>query len=939
MNLRIVLAALSSLVLGCVDARAQTIWIGLGGNTDWSTSLNWTPTPPPNNGTDTIVFSSVLPFTSTVDTNWSISTLTIASTAGSLSLVGSPGATLTINSGFFYGGLGGSVAVDVPIAGAGNFWLNGGTGTVTLNPGAGSNTYSGSTEVIAGGTLADGEANSFSPNSLLTVGGGPITPGTVSVNFDETVNGLADAAGGHGTVNISSGRTLSVNGSLSTTYSGAITGSGSLSSGAFTLDLQGSNNYSGGTTVTSGTLLADNTSGTATGSGPITVQSGATLQIGQLTTTGIIAGANITDNGTVTLARTDTTSFPNQISGTGGLDMSGNGTGVTTLTGHNSYSGPTQLFNGTLVAGWATALGNGLSSVDFIFNGTLDLNGFNVAVGSITSSDNTSRIHLTSGGALTVGGAGISGDFIGNISGTGGLVVVGPGETLLSGTNTYTGNTTINSGGFLSLGDGATAGASMTGNVTDNGNFQFSPTASDNYLFAGTITGSGTVAVAGAATGTVTLSGPNNYSGLTSVTSGILTDGAANSFSSASQVLVDSAGTIAVKFNETVGNLQNGSGSGTVSIASGATLSSAGLNYVSDFQGVISGSGSFAVTGGVQGLSGNNTYNGGTLVSGSGELFVGSDTALGTGVLTFNGTSTEMSPDANVTLANNIVLDSVLDNDDAGPNNLTLTGQITGPSGITWCTPGALTLTNSGNNFTGGVDMREGTLYFGANNAAGTGTITLGSVSALNVVNGTTVNNPLNVTGTTVTLSGNGTIATPVTADSTIILAPSASPGGGPGNLTFSNGLVVANGATINFNIYDANGTAGTGYSLITATGGLHMAGGPNTINLDVFTINSTGAPAPAINFNMANTYAWTFATSTSAITGFNVNQFNVNTVGFLNGTAAGFFTVSGTTNNLVLNFTPVPEPSTWVLMGAGVLAIATFALRRRRAVKVQARI
>jgi fibronectin-binding autotransporter adhesin len=810
------------------------------------------------------------------------------------------------------------------------------TGATTLS---GTNVYSGATTVNSG-TLEAGSTSAFgdSGNSSVTVNGSA----TLDLhNFDNSIGSLS--GGASGTVALGSA-TLTIANIFAgpTVFMGTITGApgGSLTMAGSVLELTGENTYTGGTTITAGTLEVDNISGgSATGTGAITIFPGATLQLGNggADVNGFVsAAAPITDNGTLTLAHGITSTFANTITGTGGVFLVDAGAAIT-LSGNNSYSGPTTAQFGELIAGSSSAFGNGTSALDVVAGGTLFLNTFSDSFGSI-AGDSSGIINLGSG-FLTTGSANSTTTFSGVIQGSGGLIIVGTGTTILTGPNTLTGSVTIpGTGGILQVGDGSTQGATIASasSVVDEGTLVLMPSSSDNILYQNGISGIGAVTIAGTGAGQITLRGTNNYSGLTSVTGGILTDAAQNSFSSASNLLVDTAGTVAVKFNETVGNLQNGVGGGNVSIASGATLSSLGSNYIADFQGAISGAGIFAVAGGVQGLSGNNNYSGGTLVSGIGELFVGSNTALGTGMLTFNGTSTEMSPDTNVTLANNIVLDSVLDNDDGGTNNLTLNGQISGPSGITWCTPGALTLTNNGNNFTGGVDMREGTLFFDANNAAGmnTGVITLGSVSALNVMNGVTVGNPLNVTGTTVTLAGNGTIATPVSADSSIILAPSASPGGGPGNLTFSSGLTVASGATINFNIYDANGAAGTGYSLITATGGLSLTASANSVNLDVFTINSTGGAAPAVNFNFNNPYSWTFATSTSPIAGFNANQFNVLTTGFLNGTGAGFFSVSGTTNDLTLNFTPVPEPSTWALLGAGVLAIIPLSLRRRRLVR-----
>jgi hypothetical protein len=68
-----------------------------------------------------------------------------------------------------------------------------------------------------------------------------------------------------------------------------------------------------------------------------------------------------------------------------------------------------------------------------------------------------------------------------------------------------------------------------------------------------------------------------------------------------------------------------------------------------------------------------------------------------------------------------------------------------------------------------------------------------------------------------------------------------------------------------------------------------------------------------------------------SPITTFNANQFNPITSGFTNPLGVGSFNLSHTGNNLYLNFTPVPEPPTWALMGAGVITLAVAGLRRRR--------
>jgi len=138
----------------------------------------------------------------------------------------------------------------------------------------------------------------------------------------------------------------------------------------------------------------------------------------------------------------------------------------------------------------------------------------------------------------------------------------------------------------------------------------------------------------------------------------------------------------------------------------------------------------------------------------------------------------------------------------------------------------------------------------------------------------------------------------------------------------------------IHFDIYDATGAAGTGFSLINASGGLDLTASNNTITFNIVSTNSTGGAANAINFNPATMYSWMFATSPTTITGFNPLQFNLITGGFTNSTGGGTFGISEIGDNLYLNFTPVPEPSTWALMGAGVMALIPFGLRRRRLAK-----
>ena len=139
---------------------------------------------------------------------------------------------------------------------------------------------------------------------------------------------------------------------------------------------------------------------------------------------------------------------------------------------------------------------------------------------------------LTLDGSLSDGGAGYS------------LTKTGPGGLVLTGNNTYTGNTTanagllvltgassyantiINSAGTLQSATGRRSGTLGSGSITDNGMLSFA--RGDNTLNVATaIAGSGSVYVTGG--GGVTLSASNTYAGSTTVNSGTLQIGAGGS--------------------------------------------------------------------------------------------------------------------------------------------------------------------------------------------------------------------------------------------------------------------------------------------------------------------------------------------------------------------------------------------------------------------------
>ena len=233
---------------------------------------------------------------------------------------------------------------------------------------------------------------------------------------------------------------------------------------------------------TSGTNDADfYTSGTSpvTVSGSISVRnitfdgSGYTLSGGTLSLTG-----SITTNQSATIGSI--------LAGTSGLTKAG--TGDLILTGSETYSGATNISNGTLQVGSGGTTGSIGSTSSVSDSGVL----------AFDRSDNISF-------ALAV-------------SGNGSLVQLGTGALILTGSNTYSGQTTISTG-TLQVGSGGTTGSiNSTSGVSDSGVLEFD--RSDNITFSPAISGSGGLVQAG--TGTLILTGSNTYSGGTTISAGTL---------------------------------------------------------------------------------------------------------------------------------------------------------------------------------------------------------------------------------------------------------------------------------------------------------------------------------------------------------------------------------------------------------------------------------
>jgi outer membrane autotransporter protein len=195
-----------------------------------------------------------------------------------------------------------------------------------------------------------------------------------------------------------------------------ISGSGTFEqAGTGTLSLTGTNTFSGSTKVSSGTL-----------------------QLGNNTTTGSVAG-NIENNSHLSFYRSNSFTFSNLISGTGDVDKRGSGT--MTLASVQTYTGGTSVSQGTLRLGGNDRLASTGSL--FVFGGaTFDLANFSQTVGAF-SGPGTAAIGT---GSLTFGNS-LDRTFQGFITGSGSFIKQGTGSfTMTANNSAYTGTTTVNNG-------------------------------------------------------------------------------------------------------------------------------------------------------------------------------------------------------------------------------------------------------------------------------------------------------------------------------------------------------------------------------------------------------------------------------------------------------------------------------------------------------------
>ena len=833
-------------------------------------------------------------------------TVSGAITLNSATSIGSVAGTLTAS-----GVITGAVGSDLNKVGNGTVTFSGGTanaiagnitvdaGTLIFNKTAGiSANGTGTLTINNSGTVQLGANNQITDTSAVKID----TGGTLSVNGKlETIGSLGDGANGGGSVTLAGG-TLTVSQAGNTTFSGSVSGAGTLvKTGAGTLTLAptaGSNAIAPGTlTLTQGTvqLGADNILGTAITFG------GGTLAVNGFSdtlTSATVAASSVIDfnnlggilnltNGTWTAGTLTISNWAGSFTGGGASQVLLPGTITGSLLSNITFAGygtgarlvgsEIVPITGTTYTWNVNADGNWTTNANWSPN-TANPNG----VGQVANFTNaiTANHTVTLDAARTVGYLNFNDDNTYTIaSPTNRLTFdVGGGSAQLNVNNT--GSATISAG--LNLNDALIINQNSTGTLTLSNASAITATAKNL-----TVAGSGNTVISGniALTtgsltknngGTLTLGGVNTYTGGTIINGGIVAIANDNNLGGTTGALTLNGGTLE---NTAIVTL-NASRAVTVNAGGGTFQTDANLTYA----GAIAGAGTLNKTGTgslITGGAGANTHTGDINVN-AGTLEIAKSAAVGA-----------IGDASNVTVASGATLRF----NGTGAYATETIGSLAGGGTVNNASANALALTTGANNastiFSGVIQNTGGTLGL---TKAGTGTFTLTgadtytgattvSAGTLNIQNntalgatsaGTTVSNgavleieagangnltvgaeALTLNGTGV--SGNGALRNVAGTNSyagAITLASASTIKSEAGTLTLSGAIggaaqnLTLDGAgniTLNGAIGTTTGTltkTGSGYALLTGSSSYAGATAINAGTVEIQNANGLGTTA-----------------------------------------------------------------------------------------------
>jgi len=715
------------------------------------------------------------------------------------------------------GGLGGGTGGGITKQGTGVFIVSG------------PNTYSGTT-TINSGTLRAGAHLTLPIDSAFVLA--DVSGATLDINsFIENIASLAGGGASGGNVTLGSGK-LILNSSLTTTYSGVISGVGGILSkdGSGTQYLTRLNTYTGGTLINNGVLALTNTGTVSTG--PVIINNaGATFDISGISAAGMdigdlsgsTAGTFVTlGSKSLFLGTANNTTYPGVIQGTGGSIVK-QGTGVFTLTGVNTYTGQTTIFDGTLALSGVGQL-SGNSSLFIISPSIFDISQITPATSTgIGNLDGTAGSTVNLGTKTltlqTVSTSTFSGVIQDGGSG-GGITKIGTGTQIFGGMNTYFGPTTVTGGSLQAavantfspnsaVVMGTAAGAtldlndfnqqipSLAGGAAGGGNVLLGSatltlTGSVNTTYSGVISETGALHKTGSSV--FTLAGVNTYSGSTTIDAGTLALSLNGSLNPSSAVVLNNTSILDASQLTTSGTIGSLSGDIGTSVNLGSKNLTLGNGSSTTFDGVIQdqpaivagAGGSITKNGaGTFTLTNVNTYSGGTTVNAGILALTGVGTLNSSGGVTVSGGTFDISQITasgmqigDLSGAGGFVKLGAKTLTLGTANSTTYAGSIQ-DQGIVAGSPGHLIKQGTGRlNLTGTNNLDTG-------GAGGTVNINAGNLA---------INGPL--TSSTVTVGSSGTLSGASTITGNVINNGTISPGNSIGTLTIVGNYTQATGSS-----------------------------------------------------------------------------------------------------------------------------------------------
>lgn len=488
-----------------------------------------------------------------------------------------------------------------------------------------------------------------------------------------------------------------------------------------------------------------------------------------------------------------------------------------------------------------------------------------------------------SGTSAGAGGAGTSSSILGSAI-TYGLGGAGGAGNSANTTGTSAGSNTGNGGGG---GGGAWSGSAASGGTGGSGTvvvrYQGSQIGAGGTVTAGTGSAAGyTVhSFTGVGTHSLNFSGLNMDTRLKTTLTGVI--------SGSGTLFYNGPGTVILAGNNsyTGGTALSG---GTLEVASIADGTASSLGAGSGSTGYISFGGS----------GGTLRYTGSGAQTSTRALWF--DVANASAVIDVSSTTGTLTLNPGVGLRNQNFAK-------LGDGRLNLGGAISGNAAVT-VSGGILNLTVT-NSYTGATTVSGGTLMVDTGGSIASSATTVGSGAHLKV-NGRA--GAVNVNGT---LSGSGTVGA-LTLQSGGTLAV----GNSPGLLTASSATWNA-GSTFQFEIVNATGTAGTSWDLLSVTGALDLTSISSTSKMNLAVLS-----AGLLNYDPDTQYSWVFAKAASLTgteswaSGLDVtDRFAISSSGFNGGTqpGRGFKVMTGTDGGFTtLSLQAVPEPSSASLVAYG---------------------